>query len=501
MKRLAMWILSAGIVFGAANAQAIDFKIRGQLWMGFTAWEPNLVEKTRDGRGAQQRTGTRDKFEALQRARLQLDAVASERLSGTVQFQIGNQRWGQAESGGALGSDGKNEIKVRWAYLDWMPPESGLKVRMGLQPVLLPNKAGGSAVLDTRSAGITASWAFNEQVGVTGMWLRPSNDNFPGKNGHDAGYLDNMDLFALTLPIRHEGLELTPWLMYGMQGRNTFADGNNWTEGEPGFSLRPYFGTPGNALPTLGHSSLLYRNLFWAGLPVGLRLESGWNFEFDFNYGYVEEMGRYTTFKGVGQEPVRGSLKREGWLAKALVEYSMDWGVPGLFGWYASGDDGNINNGSERMPALVPYGNFTSFMGDGNLAWAWEDYQTSYAGTWGIGLQLRDMSFIEDLSHTFRAAWWGGTNSTGMVKYMEKAYSWNYGSRNFDGPYMTTRDGMLEFNLVNDYKMYEHFNINLELGYIANFMDNDTWKKAGARDSSFAKQDIWKIQLGFLYNF
>ena len=34
-----------------------------------------------------------------------------------------------------------------------------------------------------------------------------------------------------------------------------------------------------------------------------------------------------------------------------------------------------------------------------------------------------------------------------------------------------------------------------------NFMDNDTWKKAGERNSSFQKQDMWKAQLIFAYSF
>ena len=145
-------------------------------------------------------------------------------------------------------------------------------------------------------------------------------------------------------------------------------------------------------------------------------------------------------------------------------------------------------------------------MGDGNLAWApngeWYDRDLSYAGTWGIGLQLRDMSFVEDLKHTFRVAYWGGTNSTAMVKYMNNASSWADGyNTDVNGPYLTTNDGLLEFNLVNSYQMYENFDVNLELGYIVNFMDNDTWKKAGERNSSFQKQDMWKAQLIFAYSF
>ena len=112
------------------------------------------------------------------------------------------------------------------------------------------------------------------------------------------------------------------------------------------------------------------------------------------------------------------------------------------------------------------------------------------------------MSFVEDLKHTFRVAYWGGTNSPSMVKYMENSYSWADGyDIDVNGPYLTTEDGLLEFNLVNSYKMYENFDVNLELGYIANFMDNDTWKKAGSRNSSFQKQDMWKAQLIFAYSF
>ena len=87
-----------------------------------------------------------------------------------------------------------------------------------------------------------------------------------------------------------------------------------------------------------------------------------------------------------------------------------------------------------------------------------------------------------------------------MAKYMETAYSWNEGWGSNASPYLTTNDGLLELNLVNSYQMYENFDVNLELGYIANFVDNDTWKKAN-NSSSFQKQDAWKAQLIFAYSF
>lgn len=512
MKRICTLLLCAGMLLGAATgASAIDFKAKGQWLVGFAGADTNLIHKYRHNK--EKFTNSEDKFQAVQRVRLQLDAVANEYLSGTVYFEIGNQRWGQASTGGALGADGK-VVKLKRAYIDWMVPETELSVRMGIQGLTLPNSAGGSAIMDTDVAGITANYKFNDNVSLTALWARPLNDNYNGGFGngsfnHDpAGYLDNMDLFSLMLPLSFDGYNATPWVMYGIKGRNAmhgidswqgFQDGFSTMDGNLPFSLYPYPGI--NDIHDMGGTSKEYGNMFWAGLPISITAFDPFNIEIDINYGYVEGMGRYWATKAFEGVSKRSSTERQGWLAKALVEYKMDWGVPGIFGWYGSGDDGNPKNGSERMPTIVPMNTFTSFLGDGNMGWVWNDYALDYAGTWGVGLQVRDISFIENLSHTFRVAYWGGTNDTGMVKYMNYADSWNDGWASNNSPYLTTEDGLLEFNLVNNYQMYENFAVNLELGYVANFMDNDTWEKAGNRNSSFSKQDAWKAQLVFNYSF
>ena len=513
MKKVLTLLLTAGMLLGAATgASAIDFKAKGQWLMGFGVGDNNLISHTRNLAG-KTKVNNNDTFGARQRIRLQLDAVASEALSGTVQFQIGNQKWGNAETGGALGADSPNQIGVRQAYIDWMVPQTDLKVRMGLHEVILPNKAGGTAVMDAPVAGVVASYQFNENLGLTALWMRPFNDNYSQETKNSDGtphiwgadpdnYLDNMDLFGLMVPVTLDGFEITPWAMFGMKGKNTtkFADySKGFADGNPYYTLSPYPGL--NGYPgSLGDTSKAYGSMFWAGLPFAITAWDPLNIEVDINYGYVESMGRFNAYKH-GAFDKRGSTERQGWLAKALVEYKMDWGVPGLFGWYASGDDGNVKNGSERMPSIVPMGNFTSFMGDGNYGWMYTDYAVDYSGTWGIGLQIRDMSFLEDLKHTFRVAYWGGTNSPSMAKYMTHASAWADGYNiDVNGPYLTTNDGLLEFNLVNSYQMYENFDVNLELGYIANFVDNSTWNKANI-DSSFQKQDMWKAQLIFAYSF
>ena len=507
MKKILTLMLAAGMLLGAASgAKAIDFKASGEWLVGFGLGDGSLIKDVDNKKHHHD-----DTFNAGQRVRLQLDAVASESLSGTVFFEIGDQMWGNAESGGALGADGK-EVKVKNAYIDWMVPNTDLKLRMGLQAVALPNVAGGSAIMDGDAAAVVASYQFNDNVGLTALWMRPLNDNYAGRvygdrEDYQKNYLDNMDLFALMLPLKFDGVELTPWAMYGMQGKNTrFNDGEVETaDGAlsvtlPGYLPGMNFGPGG-----LGKTSKAYGSMFWAGLPVAITAFDPLNIEFDINYGYVEAMGRYDVLKR-GTDWVRGNSKREGWLVKALVEYKMDWGTPGIFGWYASGDDGNVKNGSERLPSIAGAGNFTSFMGDGNLAWGtgynFYDNNLTYAGTWGVGLQIADVSFVEDLKHTFRVAYWGGTNSPSMVKYMGSGVAWNDTTAAQDGPYLTTNDGLLEFNLVNSWQIYENLEANLELGYIVNMMDKDTWDKSYISEQrNWSKQDAWKAQLIFAYTF
>lgn len=509
MKKIFTLMLAAGMLLGAASgARAIDFKASGEWLVGFGLGDGSLIKDVND-----QKRHHDDTFNAGQRIRLQLDAVASETLSGTVFFEIGDQMWGQSESGGALGADSTSVVKLKNAYIDWMVPNTDLKLRMGLQAVALPNVAGGSAIMDGDAAAVVASYQFNENVGLTALWMRPLNDNYTGTNADGEAYgngyknyLDNMDLFALMLPLKFDGVELTPWAMYGLQGKNTrFNEGGVETaDGALNVTLPGYYPGMNFGPGGLGHTGKSYGSMFWAGLPVAITAFDPLNIEFDINYGYVEAMGRYDVLKR-GVESVLGNSKREGWLVKALVEYKMDWGTPGIFGWYASGDDGNVKNGSERLPSIAGSGNFTSFMGDGNLAWGtgynFYDNNLTYAGTWGVGLQIADVSFVEDLKHTFRVAYWGGTNSPSMVKYMGSAVAWDDTTAVQDGPYLTTNDGLLEFNLVNSWQIYENLEANLELGYIINMMDRDTWDKSYVSDRNWSKQDAWKAQLIFAYSF
>ncbi len=276
-------LLAFGIALCANDAAAIDFKVSGEWLVGFGAGTGELYSHYREpGHGQKRKTDSNDMFEANQRLRIQLDAVASEALSGTVGFEIGDTRWGMAEQGGALGADSKDIIKLKNAYIDWVVPSSDIRFRMGIQGMALPNTAGGSAILDADVAGIAANYKINDNIGITALWARPVNDNFNdryfNRHGDRANYLDNMDLFALSLPITLDGYEITPWVMYGMLGKNSMRGLMPVNEEEPWETSDGILGltipglnpgmnfSNGNPLDS-SSTGKAYGSMFWAGLP------------------------------------------------------------------------------------------------------------------------------------------------------------------------------------------------------------------------------------------
>ena len=507
MKKLMTLALAAAMMLGAATgANAIDFKAKGQWIMSFDyGMHGNFGEskaKNNSGFGKHE-----DEFEARQRVRLQLDAVASEALSGTVFFEMGDQIWGQDSTGGALGADGR-VVELKRAYIDWMVPQTDLKVRMGIQGLALPSfTTNASQIFDDDVAAISLNYQFNENVGLTAFWARPYNDN-AGYKSSDAGstkwdnYMDNMDMFAVLLPLTFDGVKVTPWVMYAAMGPGMYdlndkgklvSYGNAW-------------GRAGAGMVSGFHGSDkwdTYGNAFWAGVTGEVTLWDPFRIAWDVNYGSAA----YEDQK----------LNREGWLASLLLEYKLDWGTPGLYGWYSTGDDNNPRNGSERMPVVSANGNngFSNFAFNGNPYIAREGVLgTNMTGTWGIGARLKDVSFLEDLKHTLRVNFMGGTNAPKMAKYI-RDYGNPYAKHGvsdvaryataYDPMYLTTDDNALEIGLTNTYKMYDNFTVMLDASYVALWLEDSrsVWGKNPGRGAlgGDGVYDAWNVNLSFVYSF
>ena len=171
---------------------------------------------------------------------------------------------------------------------------------------------------------------------------------------------------------------------------------------------------------------------------------------------------------------IRDSLKRAGWYAALAAECKTDLVTPGLTFWYASGDDANALDGSERMPVIDTDVALTSFGYDGGMYNRSSTFNgTDISGSWGIMAELKDISFIEALSHAFRVAMVKGTNNTEMVRggVVARDAMATVGNN----MYLTTKDKLWEVNFDSQYKLYEGLTLAFELGYIYLDADKELW--------------------------
>jgi hypothetical protein len=460
MKRIVTLMLAAMLVLGSvAGASAADIKAKGQWDFSFE-WLDNTNFQDGDQDG-----GSEDDFGAKQRLRTQIDIIASENLRGVVFFEMGDTVWGRSD--GALGTDGKS-VEVKRSYIDWVVPNTELKVRMGLQGLALPGAVAGSPILDDDVAALTLSYAFNDMVGLTAFWARPYDTN--SGNSNTSNDMEELDLFGVVVPVALDGAKITPWAMYGALGKDVDgASGNTASSAQALSGLRP-------VNPTGGSTFADDTNAWWGGASFELTMFSPLSFKMDAIYGAVD---------GDDEE-----MDRAGWMVIGAVDYKMDMMTPGIFAWYASGDDDDATNGSERLPYVSPDFGPTSFGMDKVGAPIATDSIVSVSGTglWGVGVQLANISFVENLKHTLRVVYMQGTNDEDMAA---AAGDPRIAS---NGLYMTEEDSAWEVNFDHFYKIYENLDLIVEMGYIKADLDEDTW---GTDEFS----DAWKLGFNLKYSF
>ena len=479
MKRLVALAIVAVFVFGSlGSAQAVDVKASITWELGF-GWEDNTTfTDAKQG-------GHVDTFRAAQRISPQFHFISSETLQAVLAFEIGTMYFGNSiedQSGGGIDADIATAT-VTAAFLEWSPMDK-LQIRMGIQPVALPSAAFGNPVLDTDIAGVVANYAFTENIGVTAFWLRPFDRDFAGnsqtegKNSHD-----EVDVFGFTVPLTFEQFSLTPWAMYARTGN----DSDFWNYRYGG----EYEDPAGNDFRYKGSS-----NMWWVGAAFELSALDPFSVKLDAMYGKSSSS--------------RSAPEYSGWLVAGLFEYKTEsaLGSPGLLAWYASGDDKNddAKNGGNgdfgRMPVIsgdaagfaplaYGFGGSAGCMGDTLLS-------NSGVGTWGLGVQLDGMSFVDKLSHTLRLAYIQGTNnkrsvdSTGFASPLDRL---GYKATMGESVYLTEKDHAIEFDFLTEYKVHENLTIFLEANYIYLDLDKKVWGDA------HKSTDAWKAQVLFEYSF
>ncbi len=510
MRKVIGLVLALALTLGfAAPSQATDIKIKGTFDFAF-GWYSNSTDfrdtSSDDG------TGSEENFDALQRLRFQIDFVASEQLSGTVQFEIGDIHWGNGGgdtwggagagngTGGAMGADGVN-VETRHMYIDWIVPETDLSIRMGILPFALPFLANGAesgnAILDDDMAGIVASYTFNDYVSANLAWLRPWNPFIigneddvwtDGRLAHDA-----IDLVALTLPLTFAdyGLEIIPWGMYGFIGEVdedgergggsiSYGLGGAW-DGESA-----YLGQDGRA--------------WWAGLSFNVEYWDPFFIAADFMYGAYSS-DDVPVYDALGAHLGDYDNNRDGWAVSAKLGYKLEQLTPTLFGWYGSGikDATDENALDGLMPVLSPDFGFTSF-GWSNSYDLFRDgvaNGNNITGTWGLGLGLEDISILENMTNAIRVAYFSGTNDDDLAGL---GSFWGRDLGIAGGHLYTTNDWGVEVNLNTSYAIMEGLTLYNQIGYIYVDLD-DAWNDARTEHWANETDDAWEFALGFQYEF
>ena len=72
-----------------------------------------------------------------------------------------------------------------------------------------------------------------------------------------------------------------------------------------------------------------------------------------------------------------------------------------------------------------------------------------------------------------------------------------------EGLYMTRNDGAIEFNLNNEFKMYDNFTVCFDIAYIKLMMDQSrtVWGQSKMNNRSDAMYDAWNVNVNFIYSF
>ena len=477
MKKLTTLLLAAGMVFAAsAPASAVDVKMDGEYMFTY---------------GLGERTAFGGNFDAAgQRLRLGMTFTASENLSGYMQLQAGISQ--TANNGYDWGTDttGRNsDIAVRQAYIDWMVPNTDVKVRMGKQLTGLPEDAFGKhAVMHPGWGGrdgISISAPVTDWLDVTAFWVRSAYNNHEDF-AYDTDMSDKSDFFALSAAMKFDGFAITPYVMYASIDKSTYGAKYNADEAE--------WYLAGNGIPGSSDGGYLADgNAFWAGATASLTYFDPFTLKVSGAYGVV-------SYDGLGDKLADKTAliptinhpnynDRDGWYVQAKASYKTAYGTPILGAWYGSGDDRDVQY---LRQGWIPTNAGRFHPSFGLRAGEFGLYDTAslhnIAGTWGVQAGIENVSFLEDLSHKFTVTLWKGTNQDSALA-----------SDTNPTEYMTTSDTAVEFNLASTYKIYKNLTANLELAYIlADFDKDDHYEWADGDDYS---ENGWSAMLSFAYKF
>ncbi|MBF0482514.1 MAG: outer membrane homotrimeric porin [Desulfovibrionaceae bacterium] len=523
MKRLICIALAAvfGLGFAAAASAETEVVMSGDARIhanivtheNFTPWNARGMNYYTGApqaaiAGISPGTASEENFTIWERFRLKTDFIANETLMFRLGIRVNNVAWGAS-----LAVDNPPvAIDVNQAYLKFFIPNTQAQVSAGYMPLALPQSKifGGSLILDTQWGNTSAAAAvvdipvvtdtFAIKAGYTRL-LSGAADFYAGGVGTNATtpVADAVDLFFLALPVTIDGFQAIPWASYanagrmanwsGLLGGTALGPTAAWGEVDSSVSMNMVSAASAKLAATSGFNSMWANqsnSYYWFGLPLNITALDPVNFYADVLYG-------------AGAMDDRSQSKRSGWFIDAGVEYTgLSFMKPQLMGWWSTGENGSLNDGSERIPFARSFWNVGgSFLYSGNAtAFTRNTLLCNPAGSWGLALSFKDISFVKDLTHRLTIAVVNGTNSPSWARAV--ASSGLGGIYATMGKDLTTDEWLVGVNFDHMYKIYDNLDAILELGWAdVSGLRGSVW---GPRNVNNAG-DAWKVAFGLRYTF
>ncbi|SNR78597.1 hypothetical protein SAMN04488503_1268 [Humidesulfovibrio mexicanus] len=492
MKRMTSLAAAVLLALGLCSvAQAADIKARGYWWIEAVSrsnWDFNASRS--------------NAFSIEEKLRTAFTFTANENLRGILDTQIGTQNWGaglyQISAGrtpnstatGANGA-GNGNIMLRKAYIEYKWPETATNISVGFQTVTLPAAfGGGSPILDDQVAAAVVSTPLTDSVSLVAGYVRPADSNNFGSTANINGTGTSADAAFAMLPIKTQTMNITPYGMFlyaGSQAAGTNSNLNSAT-----------------LLGLAGPNSSTSEGVrgYWGGasftmIPEELPLKV----MADFHYGKATYTNYFNNTKDGG---------RAGWMADLAVDYTgLSYMTPEAYFVYSSGESGQNPDRSGRMPVVgVPQnwsvGTGSFFFGERlELAGSINNpsgYTLFTLGYWAAGVALKNISFVDKLSHDLNILYAKGTNSADYLKNTVNLRGVNYAG------FLTEKDSLWEVDLNSRYKIYDELTAYLYLGYINSHFDTATWgasavTNAGNIAASGSSGNAYKVGVGLNYFF
>ena len=480
MKKLIALVALLGLILGmAATASAeLDVKARGSWRVHF-----NFLDNFDFNDN-----NAEDDFSVQQRIRTRLRFVFNENVMGELYTEIGDVTWGQG-SAGDINTDGI-AIEVKRAFIQWYWPGTKALFTTGLMGVNLPTSGFGRA--NMAIGGIDAgafqvSVPFNEMVAITLGYTRLLDNNT------SVAAADEFDAIYAAVPVTLDGLKLVPYFAYAW-----FGDDIDSAD-LPGNIISPVLPADNSTFTFNADGDDENFGIFWLGTAIDVDMFDPFVFHFDAMYGHTQADTLYSGTTKLGDD-----VDISGWMMDLMFEYTgLDFFTPQLFFAWASGvDKDDFKSGDIDEIGLMPIAN--SDWGIGGTLINGSNFTTDFGaargGFWLAGAALRDISFIEKLSHEFIIYYAQGTSDkeTVLRNGTSLTYMDSFLSGVFGLPF-TDDESYVEVDFNHKYQIYESLAAILELAYGRYSTDNNDVETLmmGGDDS----ENLMKAAFGFVYSF